>query len=363
MAVGRISGPLLKANLLRRGLLEAGEENLAFETDLLYIDVVNSRVGIKTATPLSDLPAETVGLDVNGTTRTTYLETDTATLATFNISGDTISSSSSTINLTPAGANPVVYQGTIIVDDMTITGNTIATTGTNTNLEITTSGTGVVNINADAKIYGNLEVTGTITADGDIILGNETTDDIQFGGEVNSHILPSETNTYSLGSSTLRWANVWADTVNSTNVTAGTLNLTSFSTNELVISGNTIRTVNPNTNIDFVTSGTGGVVFGNLKFLNNSITNLVSNAIVEFVETGAGYVKITGTNGVVIPIGATNTRPAIAYREAGMIRFNTEFQLVEVFNGVAWTSIAGTSGGVTFSDASDIGVAAALMLG
>ena len=55
MAVGRISGPLLKANLLRNGV------DLAFETDLLYLDVNNSRIGIKTTTPQYEL-------DVNGTT-------------------------------------------------------------------------------------------------------------------------------------------------------------------------------------------------------------------------------------------------------------------------------------------------------
>ena len=40
MAIGRISGPLLKANLLRQGV------NLAFENDLLVLDVNNNRVGI-----------------------------------------------------------------------------------------------------------------------------------------------------------------------------------------------------------------------------------------------------------------------------------------------------------------------------
>ena len=60
MAVGRISGPLLKANLLRNGV------DLAFETDLLYLDVNNSRIGIKTTTPQYEL-------DVNGTTRSTDL--------------------------------------------------------------------------------------------------------------------------------------------------------------------------------------------------------------------------------------------------------------------------------------------------
>ena len=85
MAVGRISGPLLKDNLLRNGV------NLAFETSLLYLDVVNSRIGINTTAPAYDL-------DVNGTTRSNNLYATTqANLATFTISGNTISSSNSHI--------------------------------------------------------------------------------------------------------------------------------------------------------------------------------------------------------------------------------------------------------------------------
>jgi len=45
MAIGRISGQMLKSNLLRSGT------DLAFETTLLVLDVTNSRVGIGTASP------------------------------------------------------------------------------------------------------------------------------------------------------------------------------------------------------------------------------------------------------------------------------------------------------------------------
>ena len=58
MAVGRISGPLLKSNLVRNGI------DLAFETDLLYLDVNNNRVGINNSNPQYEL-------DVSGTTRST----------------------------------------------------------------------------------------------------------------------------------------------------------------------------------------------------------------------------------------------------------------------------------------------------
>ena len=54
MAIGRISGSVLKSNLTRNGV------DLAFETNLLYLDVTNSRVGIGTSEPATTL-------DVNGT--------------------------------------------------------------------------------------------------------------------------------------------------------------------------------------------------------------------------------------------------------------------------------------------------------
>ena len=60
MALGRISGPLLKDNLLRDGV------DLAFETDLLYLNVNDRRIGVNIASP-------TVDLEVDGTTRTTNL--------------------------------------------------------------------------------------------------------------------------------------------------------------------------------------------------------------------------------------------------------------------------------------------------
>jgi hypothetical protein len=49
MAIGRISGQMLKANLLRSGT------DLAFETNLLALDVTNSRIGIGTASPSRQL--------------------------------------------------------------------------------------------------------------------------------------------------------------------------------------------------------------------------------------------------------------------------------------------------------------------
>jgi hypothetical protein len=54
MAIGRISGAMLKSNLERLGT------DLAVDTDLLYLDVTNNRVGINTATPSQSLQVDNV---------------------------------------------------------------------------------------------------------------------------------------------------------------------------------------------------------------------------------------------------------------------------------------------------------------
>jgi len=119
MAIGRISGQLLKSNLLRAG------ENLAFETDLLYLDVVNSRIGIKTAAPSTDL-------DVNGHTRSTNLTVDTQlNVGDLHFTGNTITSDSSTINFAAAAGEATVYHSRLQIDDLQLQGNTISTTVSN----------------------------------------------------------------------------------------------------------------------------------------------------------------------------------------------------------------------------------------
>ena len=259
MAVGRISGPLLKENLLRDGV------NLAFETDLLYLDVVNGKVGIKTTpNPLLDYD-----LDVNGTTRTTYLEVDTeADIASFTISSNTIASSNGTISLEPSGANPVVYQGKIVTGDLQISTNTIEVTTADQDLQFKTTGNGKVVIgtvsnNTDVLINGNLHATGNITAAGDITIGNANTDNIVFNADINSHIIPDDDNTWDLGSdpSALptagkEWRNLYAHTL-----VATTLDI-----EDLTVNG------------DFVVTGSG-----------------TFNGDVQFGDTTADTVTFTGT--------------------------------------------------------------------
>src|SRR6056300_1109460 len=134
MAVGRISGPLLKSNLIRNGI------DLAFETDLLYLDVNNQRIGINNSSPEHEL-------DVTGTTRTTDLiVTNKADLADVTVEGNTISTTQPFLNL--ATLDTVVALNKIRIDSIDIEGNAITTTSSNANLELRPNGTGSVNVHS-----------------------------------------------------------------------------------------------------------------------------------------------------------------------------------------------------------------------
>lgn len=283
MALGRISGPLLKSNLLRNGV------DLAFETNLLYLDVTNRRVGINTGTPSHDL-------QVNGTARVTTLNVSgSSTLGNITFGTNSIQSASNQINLSAGGSNPVVYQGILQVGNLQLTANTLTTLLPNQNISLTTTGTGAVivnnNLTVTGNLYtqGNLTVDGTVTIKGNITIGDQTTDTVAITAGINSDLIPATTATYNLGSASLNWNNVY-----SANSYYGSITVTNFQNNNLVFSSNTITDTVSNADIQFATTGTGGIILGNVKVSSNSITNTVSNAITTFNQT-TGTASFTGS--------------------------------------------------------------------
>jgi hypothetical protein len=314
MAVGRISGPLLKANLLRDGV------DLAFETSLLYLDVNNSRIGINTSSPDYDL-------DVNGYVRTTNLEvTGTLSVSPYlSLSGNTISSTNDVINLTPATGG-VIYQGAINVGDIRISDHTIATVN-GSNLEITPDGSGTTQIYSNTKVWGDLEVTGDLNADGDvritgnITIVNDNTGSINFATGISSDIVPTDDNTYNLGTDVLRWRSLYAYNLYSGNVS---------------ITGSTITTRTADTDLILSGNGTGSVAIEDISIKDYTISS-TSDLILQ--AGGTGKVVINSSQSMQIPVGNDSERPNSP--SAGMIRFNTDSSHYEGYNGVSWIIIDG----------------------
>jgi hypothetical protein len=284
------------------------------------------------------------------------------------ISGNTISTTTTNrdLQLTPDGVGDVVFEG-IKVND-----NNIRSTATNSDITLVPQGTGqvIVNSNQSVKIPVGDNSQRPATATNGMMRYNTQLN--RYEGYSNGYwtklggIQDVDGNTYILAEAT-PGANdnvlyFYADNTLTATIDSTKLFTTRFQTANLDLQSNTISPITIDSNLNLTTTGTGGVRLGNLKIFNNTITNIVAGAVTEFSETGAGYVKISGVNGVVIPSGDTlNDRPLVP--EVGMMRFNTDGNLVEVYNGVTWTSVAGSSGGVTTAEANEIGITSALIFG
>jgi hypothetical protein len=340
----------LKSNLLRAG------ENLAFETDLLYLDVVNSRIGIRTATP-------TVDLDVNGHTRSTNITVDNQlNVGNLHFTGNTITSDSGTINFAAAAGEATVYHARLQIDDLQLQGNIISTTVSNSSIEIDPNGTGTVNIIANTNVTGNLAVSGNVNATGNIVIGGNITigdaltDNIVINASIRSDLVPETDNTFDLGSPTFRWRSIY---VNEFFTTA--LNVPTLDIGNLMFRDNEITTTT-GSDLYIDGNGAGGVRLGNFRIVDNVITNVSTNAITQIAQSGTGYFKIQGTNGFVFPRGDDAQRPT-AYAVLGMTRYNINSKALEVWDGLTWASPAGSSGAVSETTANDISASFAIMLG
>ena len=92
------------------------------------------------------------------------------------------------------------------------------------------------------KISGSLTVDETSNLNGDVNLGNAVTDNVVFGGKVNSNIIPNSDSNFDLGSSTIRWSTIYADTFDGlSNLTVEDLFVTGIATfkNDVEFWGNT----------------------------------------------------------------------------------------------------------------------------
>ena len=206
--VGRISGPLLVANLERLGKTAGADQNLTFSdtaissggTPLLFVDVINSRIGINNNIPQYEL-------DVTGTSRlSTTLDIDTqANIANLNFVNSSIQPFPGSLTF---DSQSVITANNIQTNNLNIDFNRIQAITPNTNIELTPNGTGSVEVFANTNVYGNIDATGSITLAGNINFGDADTDNVTFNTDVASDIIPNLDGIYSLGTPAKRWQDI-----------------------------------------------------------------------------------------------------------------------------------------------------------
>lgn len=132
----------------------------------------------------------------------------------------------------------------------------------------------------DATIGGDLTVTGNTSIEGNTTLGNAASDTITFTGYAASHIRPDTTNTYTLGLSSKKWANVHSTTFTGNLVGNQTGNMTG---DVLSSGGQTI--------LDNGTNGTDATI--RLSTITNdgstTVLNVASGALTGTVSSIANH--------------------------------------------------------------------------
>ena len=330
--INRINGPMLSNNLSRLGV------DLAFENDLLYIDVNNNRIGIKNNMP-------TVTLDVNGTVMIGgNLKITGANLASNITDGN--------INLTPNGSGIVVVTtglyvsananvgnlntngninsaanivGANITANSNIyspainNGNSNVRIAANSNVSVSVAGTSNVFLVTDigANISGNLDITGNISANN--FSANALTANSMSNGNSNVRIAANANVTVSANgaANVLSISEAGANISGTANITgnistAGNVNLTAsgarirgdFSNNTALTSRVMFQTsvADSATGIGAMPSGTGSyaswLVFSSSDANNSSWAAFHADQSTTHVGINSGN---TGT-GTTLPI-------------------------------------------------------------
>lgn len=212
--VGRISGPLLFANLERNGIDLAFRNDLQ-TTQLLYLDVENQSIGVNTDSP-------SVSFSTSGLSRTSDFISQTADISNLSINANEISASIGDINL---DAREAVVFATFTNNVLTIDNNVVKTDTADTNIEILPNSAAETNIQSNLNVTGDIFTLGDITLEGSITFGDQSQDTVTFESDIDSDLIPNTSNTAKLGSSNKRWQDLYTRLLNGETVTTSNINV------------------------------------------------------------------------------------------------------------------------------------------
>jgi hypothetical protein len=364
-SLGRIGGGLLADNL--KSFQDGGD--LQFDTDLLYLDVANKRIGINN---YGASPAE-LYLGGDKVFATTNVIADTFLNNNWTISSNTINVATGIIYLTPNQANtPTIVASGVGTSNLNLTASGFSTVNASANIQLTPDINGgfvswtkgsVSALLQDGlttsltTVTGNAYVTQNLYANGTINFGqnSSSTDTVSFTAELNADLQPSATNTDTIGSNTKYW-----DTIYTNTITVPTLSAISLNAGGIRVTGNTITSINSANDITLAPQGTGNVKLNGIyPFSGNTIQNSTSLPY-SLLSTNDGYFNFAGTSALVIPTGTTAQRITTTL---GATRYNSDIQYLEIYNGQSWQNVIGTSPPTTAATAADLGVIYDLILG
>ena len=260
MAIGRISGSVLKSNLTRNGV------DLAFETSLLYLDVTNSRVGIGTSEP-------STALHVVGNTTITGTLNISGALTAGSFSPDSISVN----NLSSADSTAIQINDAVnISGTLNVQGNKISGVQDPTN-----------NQDAATKNYVDTQVvaSSSLTVVGDDSTGTvfNAGETIRFEGQGTASVTVTGDTVFINSTASIPPITFVGDDSTGTAINLGeTFKIAGASNITTAVSGDTITITGPNLS----------------SYLTNSTITIVGDDSTGVTLNSNETIKIAGTSNI-----------------------------------------------------------------
>lgn len=224
----------------------------------------------------------------------------------------TATQSNSDLEITSSGT------GKVIIDNLSINTNTLSSNLGNTVFSSLQS----VILNKSTNISGDLSITGNLTFGGNLTVGDSPVDSVTVVGAINTDIIPEQTETYDLGSSEKLWRTMYAN---------------NLYINQIEIFSNVIRAVESNSDIDLFSSGTGSVFLNTTSFKNSQISTPLNQDIILKPYSGNSLI-VDSTASIKLPVGTTLDW---TNRESGDIRLNSEDSFFEAQANSSRTTLGG----------------------
>ena len=168
-----------------------------------------------------------------------------------------------------------------------------------------------VHMFSNLDVGGNVTVTGTTTFNGGTLtLGDANTDNIVFGGEVDSHIIPDDDGTFDLGSSTKEWKDLYID---------GTAHVDTLDVDENAgIIGNLTLTGNADFNGDLDVDGTTNLDVVDIDGAVDMASSLTVAGTVTFnTALASGNLATSGVSANTY--GSSTAIPILVVNDKGLI--------------------------------------------
>ena len=259
-----------------------------------------------------------------------YNEIGGASLSNISISGSTISTdtSDSDLIIDPNGTGAIQLNGnTTVTGTLGVTGattlsSTLGVTGISTlaaanATDVTASGTlgvtgistlGVINASGIATFSNNVNVAGLLNATGNVDLGDSSADTVTVTGRFDSSLVPSVDATNNLGSASLRWATFYGTDIDvSGNVTiGGNITIGDSDTDSINIVADLTGNLIPDTTATY-NVGSASKVWSNV-YATTVTANLTGDVTGDITSVGTSTFTTADINGGTIDsatIGAT----------------------------------------------------------